>query len=40
MVKQTLGADAGGIDFLPFTDVEHSVREDVDFLEAYAPHSP
>jgi carbonic anhydrase len=33
-VKQTLGADAGGIDFLPFTDVEQSVREDVDFLEA------
>jgi carbonic anhydrase len=33
-VKETLGADAGGIDFLPFSDVEQSVREDVDFLRA------
>jgi carbonic anhydrase len=33
-VKQTLGADASGIDFLPFTEVEQSVRDDVDFLKA------
>jgi carbonic anhydrase len=31
-VKQDLGADASHIDFLPFTDVEESVREDVSFL--------
>jgi carbonic anhydrase len=31
-VKQDLGADASTIDFLPFTDVEESVREDVSFL--------
>jgi carbonic anhydrase len=31
-VKQDLGADAGDIDFLPFSDVEESVREDVAFL--------
>lgn len=31
-VKQTLGADAGRIDFLPFSEVEQSVRDDVDFL--------
>ena len=29
-----LGADAGGIEFLPFSDVELSVREDVAFLRA------
>ena len=33
-VKETVGADAGGIDFLPFSDVEQSVRDDVDFLGA------
>jgi carbonic anhydrase len=31
-VKQDLGADCSGIDFLPFSDVEESVREDVNFL--------
>lgn len=31
-VKAELGADASGIDFLPFTDVHDSVREDVAFL--------
>ena len=28
-VKRELNADAGGIDFLPFSDVERSVRDDV-----------
>jgi carbonic anhydrase len=31
-VKQDLGADASHIDFLPFADLEESVREDVAFL--------
>jgi carbonic anhydrase len=31
-VKQDLGADSSGIDFLPFSNVEESVREDVAFL--------
>jgi carbonic anhydrase len=31
-VRQDLGADSSNIDFLPFTDVEESVREDVAFL--------
>jgi carbonic anhydrase len=31
-VKQDLGVDTGNLDFLPFTDVEESVREDVAFL--------
>jgi len=31
-VKSDLGADASNIDFLPFTDIEESVREDVAFL--------
>jgi carbonic anhydrase len=31
-VKQDLGADSSDIDFLPFSDVEESVREDVAFL--------
>jgi carbonic anhydrase len=31
-VRQDLGADSSEIDFLPFTDVEESVREDVAFL--------
>jgi carbonic anhydrase len=31
-VKQDLGADASHIDFLPFTDVEESVREDMALL--------
>jgi carbonic anhydrase len=33
-VKRELGADSSHIDFLPFTDVEESVREDVAFLHA------
>ena len=31
-VKQDLGADSTGIDFLPFSNLEESVREDVEFL--------
>ena len=31
-VKEDLDADSSSIDFLPFTDVEESVREDVAFL--------
>jgi carbonic anhydrase len=31
-VRQDLGADASAIDFLPFSDLEESVREDVAFL--------
>ncbi len=31
-VKQDLGADSTAIDFLPFSNVEESVREDVEFL--------
>ena len=31
-VKQDLGADASNIDFLPFTDIEESVREDLAYL--------
>jgi len=31
-VKSDLGADASEIDFLPFSDLEESVREDVAFL--------
>ena len=27
------GADDGGIDYLPFSDVEQSVRDDVSFLQ-------
>ena len=33
-LKKELGADASGIDFLPFTDVEESVREDIEFLRS------
>jgi carbonic anhydrase len=32
-IKADLGADASGIDFLPFSDLEQNVREDVEFLE-------
>ena len=31
--EQDLGADASDIDFLPFGDLEQSVREDIQFLE-------
>jgi carbonic anhydrase len=31
-VKQDLGADASDIDFMPFGDLEQSVRDDVSFL--------
>lgn len=34
MVKEATGADASGIDFLPFTDLEASVREDMRQLRA------
>ncbi|MFZ5622999.1 MAG: beta-class carbonic anhydrase [Gemmatimonadota bacterium] len=33
-VREDLGADADTIDFLPFTDVEQSVRDDVAYLRA------
>jgi carbonic anhydrase len=33
-VKKDLGTDASQIDFLPFADVEESVREDVTFLQS------
>ena len=33
-VGQDLGADDGGIDYLPFSDVEQSVRDDIGFLRA------
>jgi carbonic anhydrase len=33
-VERELGADASRIDFLPFTDLEQSVRDDVAFLRA------
>ena len=33
-VEQDLGADASDIDFLPFADLEESVREDVRFLQS------
>jgi carbonic anhydrase len=33
-VEQDLGADASGIDFLPFPDLEQSVRDDVEFLKS------
>ena len=33
-VEQDLGADASDIDFLPFADLEESVREDVRFLRS------
>jgi carbonic anhydrase len=32
-VKEDLGADASAIDFLPFSDLEQSVRDDVEFLK-------
>jgi carbonic anhydrase len=31
-VRQDLGADAGEIDFMPFGDLEASVRDDLEFL--------
>jgi carbonic anhydrase len=31
-MEEELGADASGIDFLPFKDLERNVREDVEFL--------
>ena len=33
-VKEDLGQDTGEFDFLPFTDLEDSVRQDLDFLQA------
>jgi carbonic anhydrase len=33
-VKRDLGADSSAIDFLPFSDLEESVREDVSFLQS------
>jgi carbonic anhydrase len=33
-LRQNLGADASGIDFLPFADLEQSVRDDVAAIRA------
>ena len=33
-LKDALGVDVSGQDFLPFTDVEDSVREDIELLKA------
>ena len=33
-VQEDLGQDTGEFDFLPFTDLEGSVREDIEFLQA------
>ncbi|HUF35553.1 MAG TPA: carbonic anhydrase [Gemmatimonadales bacterium] len=33
-VREDLGSDTGEFDFLPFQDLEESVREDVEFLQA------
>jgi len=33
-VKEDLGSDTGEFDFLPFRDLDESVREDVEFLQA------
>lgn len=33
-VQEDLGADASDIDFLPFGDLEQSVRDDVEFLKS------
>lgn len=33
-VKEDLGQDTGEFDFLPFTDLDASVREDIEFLAA------
>jgi len=32
-VKADLGADAGAVDFLPFTDLERSVQDDIKVLK-------
>jgi carbonic anhydrase len=32
-VEEALGADASGIDFLPFPDLDQSVRDDIQFLK-------
>jgi carbonic anhydrase len=32
-VQEDLGADASDIDFLPFPDLEQSVRDDVQYLK-------
>ena len=34
MLRRDLNADASGIDFLPFTDLEESVREDVQTIRS------
>lgn len=33
-IKEDLGVDASGQDFLPFSDLEESVREDVEKIRA------
>jgi carbonic anhydrase len=34
LLKERLGADAGGLDFLPFSNLEQSVRDDVATLRS------
>ncbi len=34
IVRDQLGADASDIDFLPFTDIEQAVREDVELIRS------
>jgi carbonic anhydrase len=33
-VRDELGADSSGIDFMPFSDLEQSVRDDLEFLRS------
>lgn len=39
-VKEDLGQDTGEFDFLPFADLDESVRQDVEFLQATQLLSP
>ena len=39
-VKDELGQDTGGFDFLPFRDLDESVRQDIEFLRATQLLSP
>jgi carbonic anhydrase len=33
-VKEDLGQDTGEFDFLPFQDLDESIRQDIEFLQA------
>jgi carbonic anhydrase len=33
-VKEDLGKDTGEFDFLPFADLDESIRQDIEFLQA------